>query len=99
MGTPGTARNSVGLSHSIALRDLYNHPNLRRMTVDGDGFTAENIRGEQFREAYPLASIQDTKRFSTANLSLGTRNITGLTLREVLVLTSTLYKVVIINRN
>jgi hypothetical protein len=32
----------------VALRDLYNHPNLRRMTVDDDGFIAENIRGEQF---------------------------------------------------
>jgi hypothetical protein len=41
--------NSVGLSRGIALRDLYNHPNLRRMTADGDGFVAENIRGEQFR--------------------------------------------------
>jgi hypothetical protein len=41
--------DSVSLSRGIALRDLYNNPNLRRMAVDGDGFVAENVRGEQFR--------------------------------------------------
>jgi hypothetical protein len=35
---PAVMDNSVSLSRGIALRDLYNHPNLRRMTVDGDGF-------------------------------------------------------------
>jgi hypothetical protein len=46
---PVVMDDSVGLSHSITLRDLFNHPNLRRMTVDGNNFIAENIRGEQFR--------------------------------------------------
>ena len=41
--------DSVGLSSGIALRDLYKHPNLRLITLDGDGFVAENIRGQQFR--------------------------------------------------
>jgi hypothetical protein len=46
---PVVMDDSVSLSRGIALRDFYNHPNLRCMTVDGDGFVAENIRGEQFR--------------------------------------------------
>jgi hypothetical protein len=41
--------DSVGLSRGITLRDLYNHPNLQQMAVDGDGFVAENVSGEQFR--------------------------------------------------
>ncbi|KAK0614788.1 hypothetical protein DIS24_g11925 [Lasiodiplodia hormozganensis] len=44
---------SIEPSCGIALRDLYNHPNLRRMTIDSDGFVAENIRGEHFR-LYPV---------------------------------------------
>jgi hypothetical protein len=30
--------NSVGLSSGIALHDPWNHPNLGRMTVDGERF-------------------------------------------------------------
>lgn len=46
---PVVMDDTVNPSSGIALRDLYNHPNLQWMTVDGDGFVAENIRGEQFR--------------------------------------------------
>jgi hypothetical protein len=28
---------------------MYGNPNLRRMTVDGDGFVAQNICDKQFR--------------------------------------------------
>jgi hypothetical protein len=41
--------DSVSLSCGITLRDLYNHPNLRRIAVDGGGFVTENVCGEQFR--------------------------------------------------
>ncbi|KAF8859221.1 HET-domain-containing protein [Acephala macrosclerotiorum] len=46
---PVVKDNSVGLSRGIALRDLYDHPNLWQMIVDSKGFVAENIRGERFR--------------------------------------------------
>ncbi|KAH8582344.1 hypothetical protein B0O99DRAFT_264563, partial [Bisporella sp. PMI_857] len=46
---PVVMDNSVGFSHGITLRDLYNHPNLKQMTIDGNDFVAENIQGEQFR--------------------------------------------------
>jgi hypothetical protein len=46
---PVVMDDSVGLSRGITLRDLYNHPNLKQMTVDGNDFVAENARGEQFR--------------------------------------------------
>ena len=58
--------NSVGLSSGIAFRDLYNHPNLWRMTFDGDGFVAENIHGEQFRLS--LVDIDGVLAFHTALL-------------------------------
>jgi hypothetical protein len=37
-------------SCGITLRGLWNHPNLKQMTVDIDSvsFVAENIRGERF---------------------------------------------------
>ena len=40
--------DSVGLSSGIALRDLWNHPNLRRMTIDSEGFVADFLRDERF---------------------------------------------------
>jgi hypothetical protein len=46
---PVVMDNLVGLSRGIALRDLYDYPNLRHMTIDSEGFVAENIRGERFR--------------------------------------------------
>jgi hypothetical protein len=46
--------DSVGLSRGITLRDFYNHPNLKQMTVDGNDFVAENTRGEKFR----LSSVE-----------------------------------------
>lgn len=36
-------------SASLAFRHMYGNPNLRRMTVDGDGFVAQNICDKQFR--------------------------------------------------
>jgi hypothetical protein len=33
-------------SHGIALRGLYNHPNLRQVVIDSDEFAAENFCGE-----------------------------------------------------
>jgi len=46
---PVVMDDSIGLSRGITLRDLCNHQNLKQMTVDGNNFVAENIRGEQFR--------------------------------------------------
>ena len=46
---PVVMDDSVGLSRGLSLRDVYSHSNLRRITVDGDGFVAENIRDERFR--------------------------------------------------
>ncbi|CAI9630051.1 unnamed protein product [Alternaria burnsii] len=40
---------SLEPSQGISLRELCCHPNLRRITAFGDGFLAENIRGEKFR--------------------------------------------------
>lgn len=45
---PVVIDKSIGPSRGITLRDLYNHPNLRRITINGDGFIAENVRNEQF---------------------------------------------------
>lgn len=46
---PVVMDDSTTPSCGITLRDLYNHPNLREMVADSNGFLAENIRGEQFR--------------------------------------------------
>jgi hypothetical protein len=46
---PVVMDDSVGLSRGITLRDLYNHPNLKQLTIDGNDFVAENIGGERFR--------------------------------------------------
>ncbi|OKP10287.1 hypothetical protein PENSUB_4283 [Penicillium subrubescens] len=46
---PVVLDDSNGASNGIALRDLYSHPNIRRITVDCKGFIAENIRGGLFR--------------------------------------------------
>jgi hypothetical protein len=56
----------VGLSSGIALCDLYNHLNIQRMTFDGDGFVAENIRGEQF--CLSLVDIDGALAFHAALL-------------------------------
>lgn len=40
--------DSVEFSRGIPFRDLYNHPNVRQMTVEDDGSVAENIHVDQF---------------------------------------------------
>ena len=61
---PVVMDDSVGLSRGITLRDLYNHTNLKQMTVDGNDFVAENIRSEQFR-LFPV-EVEGTLAFHAA---------------------------------
>jgi hypothetical protein len=58
--------DSVGLSRGTTLRDLYNYSNLKQMTVDGNDFVAENIRGEQFRLF--SVEVEDTFAFHAASI-------------------------------
>ncbi|KID90369.1 hypothetical protein MAJ_10965, partial [Metarhizium majus ARSEF 297] len=46
---PVVLDESVTPSRGMVFRDLYYHPNIRRITANGDGFNAENIRGEHFQ--------------------------------------------------
>lgn len=45
---PVVLDESITPSRGIVFRELYYHPNTRRITVDGDGFNLENICGEHF---------------------------------------------------
>jgi hypothetical protein len=61
---PVVIDNSVGLSCSIALCNIYNDPNLQQMTVDSDSFVTENICDKQF--CLSLVDVDSTLAFHTA---------------------------------
>lgn len=61
---PVVIDDSVGLSRGITLRDFYNYPNLKKMTVDGNDFVTENTRGEQF--CLSLVEVKGTLAFYVA---------------------------------
>ncbi|KAK3935422.1 hypothetical protein QBC46DRAFT_397523 [Diplogelasinospora grovesii] len=65
---PVVMDDTVKPSSGIALRDLYNHPNLRWMVMDGDDFVAENVHDEQFRIS-PV-EINGTLAFHATSINL-----------------------------